>query len=525
MITAASPYAMSGNRWLEMLDTHLDTTGAGALTLERFLSNRIRIKNLHSNIVNLKAKKVQLLHQQRKEEALAAGKKARYLLLKSIRMGMTTWEQALSYRVVTTMPNTTCVTLADTIPNTKSIFRMVNLMAKLDPQLKHKIMDSKVAIEIPAINTYFHIGTAGSRSFARGDNIYRAHGSEVSRWAGDYDTIDNLMAGVTEAARHGEVVLETTADGAQGWFYEKYKEAMEGGNQWLPLFYPWWLDPENIIIPTQLQEEEWLDTVTQEEREIMNEYDLSMPQMIWRADKSNELKKLFLQEYPETWVQAFLVRGQSFFDPEMIDGLMKNLNKPLTSSENLLIWERPKPNVEYCAGADTSEGNANSDMSVCGIIEKESGKQVAVLRGRWRPEVFARKCITLCKDYNNAVFACEINNHGHSVMNTVVNTLRYKSLFYRKKPLDKDKYSQQKTEHRPGWHTNASTRPLLLDDLNEALEQGYMQVNDALFLAECKTFVDNGGRYEADKGQHDDSIIAWGIAWQCRKQKKKSYII
>lgn len=521
----ASPYMLASTRLNDLLLAHQDSGKENAMSLDTFLEERCKIKSLHHQIITLRAKKVQLLHQKAKEDAVKAGKKPRFLLLKSRRMGMTTWEQALSYRAVVTLPNTTCVTLADNKENTKTIFRMVNLMAKLDPKLRHKVNDSKVSLEIPAINTYFHIGTAGSRSFSRGDNIYRAHGSEVAWWPGDFDTIDNLLAGITEAARHGEVILETTANGAQGWYYEKYKEAMAGDNHWIPLFYAWFLDPENVIIPVPLQEEEWNDTVTSEEREIMLEYDLSMHQMIWRADKKKELKKLFTQEYPETWVQAFLVRGHSFFDQELIDNLLQHLKNPIHQRQNLQIWEAPIPNVKYCAGADTSEGNADSDMSVCGIINKETGEQVAVLRGRWRPEVFARKAVSLCRYYNNALFACEINNHGHSVMNTVMNVCMYKHLYYRIRPIDKNKFGTSKTEKVPGWNTNAATRPLLLDDLNEALEEGYMKPNDPIMLAECKTFIDNGGRYEADKGQHDDSIIAWGIAWQACKQKKKSYII
>lgn len=504
---------------------HFESGVSRDLSLEHFLSERINIKSLHHTIISLKAKKVQLIHQKAKEDAIKDGKKARFLLLKSRRMGMTTWEQALSYRAVTSFTNTTCVTLADNKENTKTIFRMVNLMAQLDKGLQYPTNPSKVSLEIPSINTYFHIGTAGSRSFSRGDNIYRAHGSEVAWWPGDYDQIDNLLAGITEAARHGEVILETTANGAQGWYYEKYKEAMEGANTWVPLFYPWFLDPENLCIPTPEQEQEWLDTITPEERDVMTHHDLTLPQMLWRRDKQNELKKLFPQEYPETWTEAFLVRGNTFFDQETLASIEKGARKPIHTGDHLTIWEKPKPNTEYCAGGDTSEGNANSDNSVCAVLNKKTGEQVAVLRGKWRPEVFARKAVKLCIDYNNALFACEVNNHGHSVMNTIMNTLRYKHLYYRTKPLERNKFNQEKTERVPGWQTNAKTRPLLLDDLNEALEEQYMHVNDETFIAECKTFVDTGGKYEADKGQKDDSIIAWGIAWQCRKQRKKSYII
>jgi hypothetical protein len=57
------------------------------------------------------------------------------------------------------------------------------------------------------------------------------------------------------------------------------------------------------------------------------------------------------------------------------------------------------------------------------------------------------------------------------------------------------------------------------------MEEGHIQVNDRIFLAECKTFVDHSGKYEADSGQHDDSVMAWGIAWQARKQLKRNFNI
>jgi hypothetical protein len=375
------------------------------------------------------------------------------------------------------------------------------------------------------LHTYFHIGTAGARAFSRGDDLYRFHGSEVAWWQGDYDKIDNFAAGFTEAARYGEVVLETTANGAEGWFYENFKEAIEGKNLWTPLFYPWFIDPVNILEYDGEDRVKFLDTMTEEEKDVMEKFELNIGQMLWRREKKKERKKLFPQEYPETWEQAFVVRGSTFFDIETIDRLSQKVKKVLKRKLGADIWELPQPNTEYTVGADTAEGRESWDNCVCGILNKATGNQAAVLRGRWRPEVFARRCVELARFYNNAIFACEINNHGHSVMNTVINTLHYKHLYFRERPIDKDKYGGGKKEKVPGYLTNASTRPILLDELNEAMEEGFMQVNDTIFIAECRTFVDRGGRYEAEKQQHDDSIFAWGLAWQARKQRKQSYII
>ena len=519
-----SPYVDMGDKVLAGITAYLESRSVKNTTLENFFATRIRIKDFYRNIVWLQANAMQKRHQAAKEKAIKAGKKPHFLLLKYRRGGLTTWEQATSYRMVCTQPNSTCLTLADTDQNTKAIFRMVALMLHLDPRCPSHPEESKSHIAFPDIHSHFHIGTAGAKALSRGDTLDRVHGSEVAWWRGDFDMIENLVAGLTEAARFGEVVFETTANGAYGWFYENFKEAMEGNNPWIPLFYPWFIDPINYIEPTPELTIQFHDTVSKDEMAVMNKYDLSLGQMLFRRAKQFERKKLFAQEYPESWEEAFVVRGFTFFDLTTLEKLSARCQEPIDERDQITIWERPIAGEEYCAGADVGEGLQDGDFSVCGIVSRTTGKQVAVLRGKWRPEVFASKCVTLCKHYNEALFACEVNNHGHSVMNTVMNTLKYKNLYRRVRVLDRNKFGQEKQERVPGWRTDGKTRPILLDDLNEALENNYLLVNDKMFILEAKTFVDHGGKYEADSGQHDDSIMAWAIAWQCRKQKKKSYI-
>jgi hypothetical protein len=384
--------------------------------------------------------------------------------------------------------------------------------------------DSKSEISYPSMNSAFYIHTARGKSMGRGQTLYRVHGSEVAFWDMNSDDIDNLTVGVTEAARYGEIVYETTANGADGWFYHKYKEAMEGKNEWIPLFYPWYIDPMNYEEPSIAEHEMIIDTLDDEESELVDRHNLNIGQLYWRRNEKRRLKKLFAQEYPSNWTEAFLVRGSTFFNHDTVDKIARTCDDPIRDNDQITVWKDPEPGVRYVCGADCSEGLDAGDFSVCGILNLTTGEQVARLMGRWRPEVFARKSIELCKKYNNAVFACEINNHGHSVMNTVMNTLHYKYIYYRMNDLKRSKGRKVK-EKKPGWQTNAQTRPILLDDLNEALEEQYMIVNDQQFLMQCKTFVDRGGKYEASAGEHDDLVIAWGIAWQARKVPKKGTII
>ena len=144
------------------------------------------------------------------------------------------------------------------------------------------------------------------------------------------------------------------------------------------------------------------------------------------------------------------------------------------------------------------------------LIDFEQSEVVATMQGRWRPEIFAKKICSLGDEYFNAALGIERNNHGHSVINTAYNTLHYGNLYRERKPDGK--------AGEIGWLTTGRTRPVMLDEFEEALRHEDIDVNDPRILQECRTFVDNGaGKYEASPGNYDDLVFAASIAWQMRK--------
>ena len=80
----------------------------------------------------------------------------------------------------------------------------------------------------------------------------------------------------------------------------------------------------------------------------------------------------------------------------------------------------------------------------------------------------------------------EINNHGHSTLNTIMVQEGYPSnAVYHRVQFDMGTAKPVKTA---GWTTSAKTRPQLLDALCQSLDEGAIEVNDREFLAECRTF-------------------------------------
>ena len=332
-----------------------------------------------------------------------------------------------------------------------------------------------------------------------------------------------LLAGITQAARRGEVVLETTAFGMGNWFQVEFFKAMKGGSPWYPIFLAWYMDPLNRL-PLEAKEKV---VPTDDEISVVAKYKLDAEQLKWRRKMQDELEELFPQEYPEDWITAFVVSGDLFFTQTKLTKLMTQCRDPLTKEElqaagcpmnlldNIQVGRTPEPGMQYYVGGDASAGIPGLDMA-CGAVLDMEGRQCAAIHGYFRPEVFAEKLVAIGDWYNRAVLAIEAAEQGHAVLTAVMNIHHYGNIYRHKD------YDQRTGRPKFGWHTTPKTRPIMLNEIRVATERGYMEVNHQDFIGECFTFVDAGGgktvRYEAKAGTHDDAIFGWAIAWQARKK-------
>jgi len=148
------------------------------------------------------------------------------------------------------------------------------------------------------------------------------------------------------------------------------------------------------------------------------------------------------------------------------------------------------------------------------VLDRESGEQVAELHGRIAPGRFASLLAALGRLYLEAELAVESNNHGHAALDALHNTLYYSPL-YRYRRYDQSGLAGEAL----GWPTNALTKPLMIDELAEAIAEGHLLIHSEGLVDECLTFIttDSGSR-EAQPGKHDDRVMAAAIAWQARKR-------
>lgn len=484
-----------------------------------YIAKYVMIKDLNDKIVPFRINPVQREYLRLKElipTPKTTGK--RILTLKARRMGITTIEQGFSYALCRTRRNTECLTLAQTDKDTRKIFEMVLRMHKYDPNKARLDKDRRDAIAYRDLETEFSIGTAGSTALGRGAQKSKVHGSETAHWNISDVDCDNLTVGLNETARMGEIVYETTANGLGGWYYERWQEATQGKGLWSPIFLGWYLDARNSIASTPQEREELIDTLDAEEVWLVENFRCDAGKLLWRREKKKVGEKLFKQEYPATPEEAFMFSGTAYFNTDVIDGLYKKCKDPISDSGGMAIWKRPEKGHKYVVGVDTSEGNESSDDTPIAVLDYQTGEQVARYNRKLKPHLLGALSVKMAKEYNGALLAIENNNTGHSVLNTVMNQEMYQKVYWHEDLVT----DNPKESNTPGWRTTAKSRPLLLSELDEALEKGYMTVHDKLFLTQCRVFRDNGyGKVESSRktGNHGDLVFAWGIAWQARKSK------
>lgn len=329
-----------------------------------------------------------------------ARRTSRNLILKARQQGISTIIQADHF--VTAISETALIaTLAHDDQTTQKLRRMAarfydNLPAAIRPP---RGLDNATTTTYPLTQSEVTIVTAGSKNAGRGGTYGRVHGSEVAFWKDAESVMAGIMQGVPD---RGVIDLESTPNGAQGWFYEKCMAALEGRGDWSLFFYEWWWADEYRI---PLEDGESLD-YTDIERQLITTHGLTANQIKWRRKKVDELKHLFLQEYPEDPRSCFLRSGL---------GYMGDIELAFTAP----VDAQPQAGHEYYAGLDFGQQN---DFTVCSVIDKTTMRQVALLRVNQLAWADMRRQVRdLCKRWGVKVLKPETNSMGSTNIEALQN--------------------------------------------------------------------------------------------------------
>ncbi len=451
--------------------------------------------------IRLKKGGTQLLHLNRAQREYSRRCGKQNIVLKARQVGITTYVAARFFVQTITRPGTLTVQVAHSPESAESIFNIVQRFWENLPRevLKGALAKSRSNVRqivFPRIDSEYRVETADNNA-GRGMTIHNLHCSEVSRWPrGGIETLASLRAAVVP---EGEIVLESTPDGASGVFYAEWQRANE--TDYTQHFFPWWFEESYRDI---IKKGEIL-SLTPEENELMMRHGLNEGQIAWRRKQWKTLRALAAQEYAEDPRSCFVVSGECVFDLEAIEKAAATGNEAaLEDNGRLTIWFPPQKGRQYILGVDTAGGGSEGDYACAEVIERTMGMQCAELHGHFPPLELARRVADLGRRYEGALVAVERNNHGSAVLAHLI-YLGCGNLFEKDGQL--------------GWLTSAASRPAMIENMAAVLLSEPELFHGSRLLEECRTFVRRAdGSAAAADGAHDDCVMAIAIALAVRRE-------
>lgn len=367
----------------------------------------------------------------------------------------------------------------------------------------------------PGLQSKFLIDTANNKNAGSGYTINYLHISELAKWQDAETTMTSLLQSVPDY--NGIVIVESTAMGVGGYFYDLWMKAEKGKNNYVPLFIPWYEHKEYV---TPVVGGIKLDET---ERELLANYKVSDEQLNWRRqtikNKLNGDEEKFKQEYPSNAMEAFLTSGRPRFDTivltkwlnaakEGVRGYVERTGFVADDKGYVTVYEEPRAGSRYVIGGDTSQGLATGDRSAATVWETKTWRMVCKWHGHIDPDLYADQLELIGKWYNTALLAVEINNHGFTTMNKLKN-LNYPMLF------QMERYDEvaNKMGRALGFRTDRKTKPLIIDHMASCIREQLIEVQDKELISECITYIrEEDGGTNAQEGCYDDLVMASAIA-------------
>lgn len=457
--------------------THLWQRLLGGDQFPEFCASFLRVQNKQGEIVPLQLKPA----QRHLDEHLTG----RDLVLKARQVGISTGIQARHF-YEQMRGNVRTNTLCHENDLTSTLRRMVDLFYGELPesvQPERKYANAKLTT-FPELNSSGEIATVGGmagKRKGRGGSMTRIHGSEVAYWP----DAQGVMSAAMQAG-NPDIVLESTANGMVGWFYERCMEALDGRGPWTLHFYAWWWDDEYRV---PLDDGEHLQ-YTPEEQALVDAHGLDAEQIKWRRGKIAELPFTFKQEYPEDPYSCFLASGHSFFGD--VEGYFE---APLEVA--------PIDGHRYVAGLDFAQTGDYTSMTVVDATVMKQVDQLHINHLEWQE---MRRRISVMANYWGALVFGEGNSMG------TTNT----ELLQSGEILDED--LRIEPIELIVFDTTPQSKPPLIQGLYHALHEQGLQLQDRAFQRqEMRAFISkqtSSGHwlYEASQGAHDDFVISAALA-------------
>ena len=179
------------------------------------------------------------------------------------------------------------------------------------------------------------------------------------------------------------------------------------------------------------------------------------------------------------------------------------------------MWEEPRKGAKYTIGIDCAGGGAAGDNATAVAIENESQDVVAIYRGKVDSVPWGEKCVLFGTKYNTALLAFETkpSMFGLAACLAAIE-VGYRNV-YRAQRMQTASHD---ASINLGWHTDQTTKPILIERIKQALRERVKIPSEELRLElGQRQWIGDSKKIKADKftfggDGHDDLVIGFGIA-------------
>ncbi len=448
------------------------------------------------------------------------------LVLKSRQIGYTTEELARDFHHALTHEGHNVLVVVHDEKLKSQLFEALRMMAEAIQELgllPATRYSTKTELVFRDTGSAVRIVEAGetersAEKKGRSGTVHRLHATEMAFWGAPGNTMAAILSSVVDRQEGGELVIESTPNGAGGMFHDLVKAARNNPESQYKLhFFPWWKHRAYSRPTTP-----GFDPAPRSDWEKrLRKLGCTDKQISWWRTKVDDPAigtDKALAEFPIDEETCFRAAGRTYIQPETTDYLATTVRAAIRKAK--LVWKglalgeahifaNPLPGRRYVIGGDVAEG-IGKDNHAAVVLDKATGQMMATFCcNNIEPGDYGIALCVLGYIYNTAIIGPERNNHGHAAIRVITRTIKYKKVFRTK-------------DRRVGWDTNPATRPPLFDELHKACSTHAYSCPDVRVLAEAKTLIiDKDGRPRArDKGKkdgcQDDLWVAWAIAHQIR---------
>ncbi len=427
---------------------------------------------------------------------------------------------------------------------------------------------------VPQRNCKIKIGTAERPDSCRGGDYNLVHLSEVGLWKATEgkkpeDIVRSACSGVL-LRPYTMIVYESTANGTGNFFQKEYDDAKSGKSQFEAMFVSWF-DIEQYSLPIDdaalfaqsLYTNRENDNV-QSSREECGKYlwwlwerGATLEAINWYIQERAKYTEhgLMAAEFPSDDVEAFVHSGARVFDKYKVERLrpscrparyvgevyadgdegkeaLQNIRFTDDKQGLLHIWEMPeidedeKVTERYLTVVDIGGRSNKADFSVVLVLDRlfmtDGGKPTVVAQwyGHTDIDILAWKAAQIAAFYDNALLVIESNTLETHDRQREVDGDQSSFILNQIKDVYPNLYARKQSEEairkwQPvnyGFHTNVSTKPMIITTLVKAIRESMYTERDERCLEEYLCYEKKpNGAFGAIIGKHDDLLMTRAI--------------